>query len=173
MKITLTLSLSNESDTIFEQVKTYCEKNQIEFEAFQKEGSEATMVVFYDSPLPNTGDYVKTIVSRKKISQFLLNNIKNNQEEYFSDSFGGANWARKLKVDPDEIRRFTGGKVILTTPIHLLDKRVYCLNYEKPVHDRIYVVEGSSKPYRKFDGKYHKHCSGCPFDEGCITCTLP
>ena len=30
-----------------------------------------------------------------------------------------------------------------------------------------------SKRLRHFNGKPHKHCSGCPFPEGCVMCTLP
>ena len=29
------------------------------------------------------------------------------------------------------------------------------------------------KQRRKFDGQKRRHCSGCPFPEGCVMCTLP
>lgn len=98
---------------------------------------------------------------------------KQTPKEYYSDKYGSDNWFRKVMVDPDGIERFTAGKLILMMPVHLLPGNPVCLNYNKSERERIYVIEGSSKPYRKFDGSYKKHCSRCPFEEGCVMCTLP
>ena len=31
----------------------------------------------------------------------------------------------------------------------------------------------AGKRRRKFDGQKRRHCSQCPFPEGCVMCTLP
>lgn len=49
-----------------------------------------------------------------------------------------------------------------------------CLNPDEKEKERIYrMIEPTRNSYRNFDGKYHRHCSKCPFAEGCITCALP
>jgi hypothetical protein len=49
-----------------------------------------------------------------------------------------------------------------------------CLNPNKKERGRVYrLQEPTRNSYRNFDGKYHRHCSKCPFAEGCIMCTLP
>ncbi len=121
------------------------------------------------------GQWERTIVGKKKIGQYLLDNEKSNQYPYFtgstSDSENNTLW-RKKTADPELIERNTNGMVIITTPVHLIDNGVTCLNPDKKERERIYSVEGSDKPYRKFDGQYRRHCGGCPFPEGCIMCTL-
>ncbi len=67
-------------------------------------------------------------------------------------------------------------KVIFTTPVHLLDDRVECLDCNKPHREQVHFVKDSevgSMLYRTFDGKPRRYCSGCSFPEGCVTCTLP
>lgn len=49
-----------------------------------------------------------------------------------------------------------------------------CLNPNDKEIERVYRLhEPTRNSYRYFDGKYHRHCSKCPFAEGCIICTLP
>lgn len=118
------------------------------------------------------GELKREIIGYKNIRQYLLNNPKDNQDDYFVQEYGPVNWARKHSVDPDNIQRNnTGGAVIMSAMVHLSDE-VQCLDPDKPFLERIYTVPGSPKPYRKFDGGYHKHCSKCPFSEGCVMCTL-
>ena len=68
--------------------------------------------------------------------------------------------------------KITEGKVILTVPVHLTDKDIQVVNPEDPENKRVIRIPGSRKEYRQFDGKYHRHCSKCPFPEGCIMCCL-
>lgn len=172
-KITLYLPLSDQSDILLEKMHTYCETNDILLEVFREEKVKPKMVFEFTDPDNQHLNTKQTFVSYKKIRQFVLNNQKTNQQDYFTDEFGQENWARKLKVDPDLLVRETFGKMILSQPVHLSDKNLQCLNYEKPPNERIYTVSDSDKPYRKFNGQYHRHCSSCPFEEGCIVCTLP
>lgn len=97
---------------------------------------------------------------------------KQTPSAYYADEYGPDNWFRKITVDPDDIRRYTGGAVIMMTPVHLLPGNPVCLNPNKKESERTYIVKNSPKPYRKFDGTSKKHCSGCPFEEGCVMCTL-
>lgn len=173
MNITLYLPLTDASDILLEQIKKYCEKENISLEALLQEKSKPKMILDKGTLPESMGENKITILGYKKIRQFILDNQKTNKDDYFVDEYGVNNWARKLKADPDLIRRNTGGKVILQTPVHLLDDRVVVLNYDKPEKERIIRVKNSPKPYRKFDGQYHRHCSKCPFPEGCIMCTLP
>jgi hypothetical protein len=101
-----------------------------------------------------------------------LNLKKHTSEAYYADDYGSDNWFRKISVDPDEVERFTAGKVFMTMPVHLLPGNPICLDPSKKERERIYVVEGSPKPYRRFDGTKRKHCSRCPFEDGCMVCTL-
>jgi len=173
MKITLYLALSDNSDILLGQLEKYCKKKDIFLEAFAEEKSKPKMVIEKDILPESMGENKIIILGYKKIRQFMLNNKKTNQEDYFVSEYGSNNWSRKLKADPEQIRRNTGGAVIITTPVHLSDNRVVCLDPEKREKERIYVVKYSLKPYRKFDGNYNRHRSGCPFPEGCIICTLP
>ncbi|PCI20134.1 hypothetical protein COB64_02385 [Candidatus Wolfebacteria bacterium] len=66
----------------------------------------------------------------------------------------------------------TEGKVILTTPVHLTDKDIQVVNPEDPENERVIRISNSRREYRQFDGGYHRHCSKCPFPEGCIMCCL-
>lgn len=172
--ITLYLPLSDESDIILEQANKFVAKNNFIVEAYREEGSRPKMVVFkkQNAIAGDVGELTQTFTTYKRMRQFLLYEQKQNQQPYFVDEFGSNNWARKPKVDPDEITRFTAGKIIIAKPVHLSDP-VTCLNRDKPERERIYVVPNSKKPYRKFDGNHKRHCSGCPFEEGCVVCTLP
>lgn len=68
----------------------------------------------------------------------------------------------------------TNGRVIMGTPVHLLDEDIRVINPEARERDQIVHVKKSARnPYRKFDGAYHRHCSKCPFPEGCVMCCLP
>ncbi len=101
-----------------------------------------------------------------------INFKKQTPPEYYSDEYGSNNWFRKISVDPDDVERFTAGKIFMMMPVHLLPGNPICLDPSKKERERIYVVEGSPKPYRKFDGTKKKHCSRCPFHDGCMVCTL-
>ncbi len=124
------------------------------------------------------GEVVQEIIGFKNINLFLLNNQKTNQKPYFFDSpedgtTNSDNWPRKRRAETDNVTRNTYGKVVMQTPVHLLEDHIVCLNPEKKERDRTYRVKNSPKPYRKFDGNKNKHCSHCPFPEGCVMCTLP
>ncbi len=172
--IILYLPLSDSSDIILKQTNKFAAENNYQVEAYRQEGIKPKMVVSKNgnSIAGDTGKLTQTFTTYKKMRQFFIGDQKQNQEDYFVGEFGSDNWARKLKVDPDHIQRFTAGKVIIAEPVHLNDP-VKCLNRDKPERERIYVVPNSDKPYRKFDGDYHKHCLGCTFKDGCIMCTLP
>ena len=68
-------------------------------------------------------------------------------------------------------------KIIMTTPVHLHNEEVECLDYNKRATERVYIVKNSkpgSQLYRTFDGITPKrHCSDCSSPEGCIMCILP
>ncbi len=67
-------------------------------------------------------------------------------------------------------------KIIMTTPAHLLEDRVECLDYSKPERERVFFVKDSksgSAIYRTFDGTKKRYCSECSDLEGCRMCTLP
>jgi hypothetical protein len=114
----------------------------------------------------------RNIFGYKEIRQYLMDCPSTKHNDYFIYEYGAENWVRKPTPDPDLIIRETGGKILLGTPVHLLDTEVQVLNYDKPESERVILVKGSTKPYRKFDGQYHRHCGGCPFPEGCVMCTL-
>ncbi len=97
---------------------------------------------------------------------------KRTSNEYYANEYGPENWFRKISVDPDEVERFTAGKIFMMMPVHLLLGNPVCLDPSKKERERIYIVEDSPKPYRRFDGTKKKHCSRCPFEDGCMVCTL-
>ena len=181
--------------TLRRQVRKFCEKNKYRFapKNYEKwygcrKGRYPEIIITSEklsSELRtkglsegSIGELTESIIGIKKIRQYLLNNRKTNQEYYFVDNnpFGETNpdnWVRKRKADPEKVERNTNGKVVIQTPVHLLDDRVTCLNPDKPERQRTYRVKDSPKPYRKFDGQHRRHCSKCPFPEGCVMCTLP
>lgn len=81
-----------------------------------------------------------------------------------------------LKHGNQQLKENAKNKIILTTPVELLDTRVECLDYTKPERERVYFVK-DSKPgsvlYRTFDGIKRIYCSGCSDSEGCRMCLLP
>ncbi|MDE2030789.1 MAG: hypothetical protein KGI58_00815 [Patescibacteria group bacterium] len=180
------------------QVKDFCVKNIYDFEVVKDNSNsikQTQMKIEHDPQLlaiaqsitsglsamqlKDLGDLSETIVGEKKIRQYIMGNRKTNQHSYFVDDtrqigdIGNVNnWARKKTVDPDNVTRNTSGFVILTEGVHL-NQNFSCLNPEKSERERIYLVKDSPKPYRKFDGNYNRHCSKCPFTEGCVVCTLP
>jgi hypothetical protein len=82
-----------------------------------------------------------------------------------------------LKKHGDEcLRKNASGKIIMTTPVHLQEDHVECLDYSKPESERVYLVK-NSKPgsvlYRTFDGTRKRYCIGCSDLEGCMMCILP
>lgn len=101
------------------------------------------------------------------------------RQEMYERHITSDSWTLLMKTlmkhgDP-ELKENAQNKIIFADPVHL-DDRVECLDLSKPERERVYLVK-DSKPdsmlYRSFDGKPHRHCSGCPFPEGCVTCTLP
>ncbi len=187
----LILPETREADILLDQVRRFCVCNAYTFESSLSayyRNEKVTEPVLVVTPTPQArlelvqafdvsedmiGDLERQIKGYKKIRQYLLDDPKTNQDDYFVQEYGPLNWMRRPTVDPDDIRRETGGKVVFTTPVHLLDDRVTVLDPEKRESERTYVVKDSSHPYRKFDGSPNRHCSKCPFPEGCVMCTLP
>ena len=65
-------------------------------------------------------------------------------------------------------RAVASGRVVLMPPI--TDKPHTTKHSERDVtvHDA-----PPDKQRRKFTGQKRRHCSRCPFPEGCVVCTLP
>lgn len=181
-------------DVLLAQVRTFCNKNEYSFAQvshttwsdwliFKNDSYPSMLIVPSDvqkSVLKKAcqnndiGDIAVYISTYKRIRQYLMGNQKQNTEPYFVELPGVGNWARKPTIDHDELPPPIGMTgIVMTTPVHLLDDRVQCLNLDKPERERTYLVADSSKPYRKFDGQSRKHCSKCPFSEGCVMCTFP
>jgi hypothetical protein len=77
------------------------------------------------------------------------------------------------RQEEEKMKKSTGG-VIIGLPVHLNPNNpVTAIDWDVPEKDRVYVVKNSRNSYRKFDGDHHRHCSKCPFEEGCVMCTLP
>ena len=185
----LRTSTTREADILASQVKEFCKNKGYSF-VFHNDHEKGFVPMLLiclsratvhgmQLSTKDAGAFTQTIRGVKKIRQYLLGNTKENQEDYWLselmkiDGFDSDNYARKAKVDLDSVRRFTGKAVVVQTPVHLLDERVQVLNLEKKERDRIYLVKDSRKPYRKFNGQHNRHCSKCPFPEGCVMCTLP
>ena len=75
-----------------------------------------------------------------------------------------------LKRDGEEAdRAVASGRVVIMPPIS--DKQHGFTRhgeFDVSVHDA-----PSGKRRRQFTGQPRRHCSGCPFPEGCMMCTLP
>lgn len=73
------------------------------------------------------------------------------------------------KRDIDEARRaVASGRVVLMAPVSDEPRMTKHSEREVTVHDA-----PSGKRHRRFDGHPRRHCSQCPFPEGCVVCTLP
>jgi hypothetical protein len=116
-------------------------------------------------------------IEGRQINAMIWRGIR--QEEYEKDATTDTSslLVKALKRHEDPVlKRHAEGKIIMTVPVHLSDKRVQCLDYSLSERERVYLVADSkqgSQLYRKFDGKPKRHCSGCPFPKGCVMCTLP
>ena len=83
-------------------------------------------------------------------------------------------YANAANQERQKMIQESNGRIIMLPPIHLSEHNtVKAIDYSVPADERIYVVHNSRKQYRQFDGNYHRHCSGCPFPDGCVMCNLP
>ncbi len=88
--------------------------------------------------------------------------------EFWNSIYQEAEKQKKKKRE-----KSTGG-VVMGVPVHLNpENNVSAIDWDVPERERVYEIKGSRNALRKFDGNYHRHCSKCPFPEGCIMCTLP
>ena len=76
----------------------------------------------------------------------------------------------KLRQKDEEIARRTiqMGGVVFTPEVTDEPRMTKHSEFEVTVHDA-----PVGKRRRKFTGQPRKHCSHCPFPEGCVMCTLP
>lgn len=74
---------------------------------------------------------------------------------------------RKRDVEETD-RAAASGRVVLRSPINDEPRMTKHSEQDVTVHDA-----PPGKRRRKFTGQPRRHCSHCPFPEGCMMCTLP
>lgn len=75
----------------------------------------------------------------------------------------------RKRDDQEALRATASGRLVMTPPISDEQQGITKHGeFDVSVHNTT-----SGKHRRKFTGQPRRHCSHCPFPDGCMMCTLP